>query len=493
MIAETHPAAGQLDKPFRQIQRIAHCWGTIGIMAAFAIRSSGADSKLLQSPEAPLVPLAYVRTLSVAPVVLMTPADPPLPVEPARTDKKRTAQWKARRKAREAMVRQRQSALTAFSAALQTRLSMDTAIRLESATAESISGDMVAALRDSIRSSNPKEELHSETRAKLAAKMAQVALAQHSDAFLLVTVDRFGTNKGIEKELWIRSTTWLCTPGGSRGPELNGPFFALGRSSTGRKLVGKGFAREDESLAREAADQAAKRLVNTLRTGSTTLFSENCRCAIVPAHLPATLAKRYEMTDEHVNGTASNNTSINTSHDNGTGNVALSSVFRQRDVLFQPESSPVTEISDRRDVEQALSSLSLQPGDFWEDGGVPSISRLQALAAILRCDYIFVSRVVGIDLVESPVVANDLGQPKAGVARSAEAEVEGLLFSARKAMVLWRDKLTGGTIARTEYVRHRPRIRTDEQCVADAVITAYAYLRSSFKEYRRKLDQDLKP
>ena len=102
----------------------------------------------------------------------------------------------------------------------------------------------------------------------------------------------------------------------------------------------------------------------------------------------------------------------------------------------------------------------------------------------------FASRIRDVSLSERPELANDAGQIRPALHRQADVEVEGFLFGAREHAVLWRDTVEGGTIAITEYVRHQPRLRSDDQCIADAARTAYAHLRSSFEEFKRKDDRD---
>ena len=163
---------------------------------------------------------------------------------------------------------------------------------------------------------------------------------------------------------------------------------------------------------------------------------------------------------------------------------------RQADVLFQPETSPAARMIAAGEIEQALATLNLRPSGLWLNDGSPSIGRLATLADRLHAGYLFISRASDVSLAESTFITADLDRPRPGVERRADVEVEGLLFDARENRIVWRDRMTGGTIARTEYVRHLPRIRTDEQCIVDAATTAYAHLRASFEDYRRKFDRD---
>src|SRR5437879_4630927 len=70
----------------------------------------------------PLVPLAYVRTLAVAPAVLTTASDAPPPPQPHTADKKLLAQWRQRRALRERFAALRIAARDDLTGALVERL-----------------------------------------------------------------------------------------------------------------------------------------------------------------------------------------------------------------------------------------------------------------------------------------------------------------------------------------------------------------------------------
>jgi hypothetical protein len=204
---------------------------------------------------------------------------------------------------------------------------------------------------------------------------------------------------------------------------------------------------------------------------------EVCRVLTLPASVPLTIEKSVEEADSQTGS-------------GQTITLPLSYLRRQRDVLFQPETSPTAEPVPEGDATFAFTSIGAQPEEVWTASGAPDQELLAKVAELSGAQYVFASRIRDITLSDSPELAKDGGELRTAVRRQAEMEVEGLLYGVRERAVLWRDTVEGGTIAITEYVRRQPRLRSDEQCVADAARTAYAHLRSSFDEYRRKFDRD---
>src|SRR5205807_182723 len=123
---------------------------------------------------------------------------------------------------------------------------------------------------------------------------------------------------------------------------------------------------------------------------------------------------------------------------------------------------------------------------LWNEDGAPDRAVLRRLAVRLKADYIFLSRIRDVALEEESIDVPDGAERAAGISRKADVTVIGALYSTTDDRIIWQDVVEGGTVARTEYVRHRPRIRTDEQAVMDAAHTAYAYLGYSFDEFRRR-------
>lgn len=454
----------------------------ICVAAGACFSAACAAQAVTQDRTSAVVPLAYVRSLVVVPVALVTPVDPPLPPPPLPSKQKDHDRWHKRVLAREATADLRRFAVDSFEASLKNRLGQSRGALVEwDATA--VPADIAIAFRGMARRRlevNPQQG----SRALRPAEYAVGIMAAHQvDACIVTLVDRFGSNVGLEREVWLRAIAWLWrrdSKGGSEG--LRGPYFAVGRAVSGRKLIGKGFGRTDEQLAQVAATLAASRLVGTLETGRRPLFMEDCLVAVIPAFVPTEVEKSISPLEESasLSGTALVE----------TVSLPLSSLNRERDVLFQPESSPVARSLVSADVEQVLWGAGVQLADIWQGGNSANEDLLGRISARLDADYLFASRIRDVALADTPDIAPDLGQLRPAIKRQADVEVEGLLYGVREHAVLWRDRAEGGTIAVTEYVRHKPRLRSDEQCVADAARTAYSHLRSGFEDYRRKFDRD---
>jgi hypothetical protein len=350
-----------------------------------------------------------------------------------------------------------------------------------SAESAGIPENLATVLRDLASPNHPREDILSFQPA-FDAFAGAIANVRDSDACLLTVMDRFGLNAGLEREVWLRTVAWMWRRVPNSRGVLTGPYYAVGRAVAGRKLIGKGFGRTDDELVRDACAQASTRLVGTLETGRSPLFMDTCRVAVLPATIPAAVEKSMELMD--VDPTNPGKESAQ------TVTVPLSSLQRQMDVLFQPETGPVATLAA---MPLHMSAIGLDADgarDIWRAGETNNQDTLRTVAGRLAVDYIFASRVRDIEISDRPEVASDAGLLRPAVRRQVDVEVEGLLYGVRERKVLWRDTVTGGTIAITEYVRHQPRIRTDEQCLADAARTAYAHLRSSFEEYRRKFDKE---
>jgi len=451
----------------------------IAVCVTLALFAALTETANAQTKEATLVPFAYVRSLSVVPASLITPSDPPLAPAPPATQKKQLAKWKSQKSTREATIRLRNAALASFSKSFASVLGTS-GLQINLVPADETTLSIAQALNMAARL-RASESISRDFSAAAIDKLTAIGKEQKVDACLVLSVDRFGINTGFQREIWVRACAWLLTFRRSEKGELLGPFYALGQANARRKLIGKGFSRDDDMLIEEAAGLAAQRLKKVLGTGRLPLFSEDSRYAVLPASLPVRVMKQFLASSEQAEGNSSGNPA--------TSVIASSSIYRQRDVLFQPDTSPACQPIDQGAVQDALTCFSLVPGDFWTKSGVPDAEHMKAVGTYLKCRYVFASRATGIDCVETPVLVKDGVELKEGVDIRVDAEVEGLLFDVQEGKVIWKDRLSGGTIARTEYVRHKPRIRTDEQCISDAVRTAFAYLRSSFDEYRRKLDR----
>jgi hypothetical protein len=244
----------------------------------------------------------------------------------------------------------------------------------------------------------------------------------------------------------------------------------VGRARATRKLIGKGLSRTDDELVSQAALQACGQLVREMRTGERSPFVAGGRVAIVRATVPEEIEKVMA--------------------GDGPGSVTqpvqLRSLVRQSDVLLQSDLPPTTEVLDSDETDSALRSIGAAPSDFWGPSGLARVDLVRRLAAHLRADYVFLSLVREVAAEESPAASPDGGVKRPGIERKVDVTATGALYSVAQDRIIWQDTVEGGTIAKTEYVRHKPRIRSDEQAVMDAVHTAYAYLRYSFDEFHRR-------
>ena len=135
----------------------------------------------------------------------------------------------------------------------------------------------------------------------------------------------------------------------------------------------------------------------------------------------------------------------------------------------------------QKDPEAAMRALAFTATGLWGADGEPDVTRVLQLARRLRAGFVFVTRLAEASLRQ---------EEADGAARKrATAEVDGRLIRVSDGEVIWRDRATGGSAARTEYVRNEARIRSDEQCLSDAARTAYAHLRFAFDVFRRRFEQ----
>jgi hypothetical protein len=192
--------------------------------------------------------------------------------------------------------------------------------------------------------------------------------------------------------------------------------------------------------------------------------------AIVPAVVPASAAKG-------IDGKGSETT------------VSAGLTVRMADVLFQPGLTPMVEKIDESEIVGAMRKLTLSNDDMWSSSETVSASAAASLGAVLRADYLFVSRIDEMQLTQRPAVIHQFGQVRDGLEVQAECEVTGAFVRTSDARILWTDRVIGSSTARTQFTRHGPRIRRDEQCLADAARVGYAWLRSSFENYKRRFEK----
>lgn len=400
----------------------------------------------------PRSPLAFVRRIVVPVVVLATPPDAPLTAPPAPPDKRRQTEWEARKRARTELAALRGQALTLVHDSITAELSRHEGLIVVTGTETATTALVPTPAR-----------WRGLPRPDPAA--AETARAAGADAAVVIALDRFGVNTGIERELWIRTAAYVVM---AAEGEVRGPWYALGRARSGRKFFGfgRGFDRTDSELMHAAASQAAHHLATTLSTGVEIPFARNRRVAIVPAIVPDTIAM-----SQPSNSMAPNR-------------VRVPALERQSDVLFQPDVGPAAEIIDQADVAAMLRDLDIEPESMWQKS-LPVIASVAEIAERLEADYVFLSRVTNSEMAVGPVDEQQTSE----VAKRCDLEVEGALYSTAAGRIVWRDRAEGGTVAITGHVRHQPRIRTDEQCVLDAARTAYAHLRFAFDSYMRRFDR----
>lgn len=399
----------------------------------------------------PSIPLRYIRRIAVAPAALTTAPDAPLPPRPPTPARRRLEQWLEQQRLRETLVRLREEARREISGTLAAKLSGLSGITVVAPPADSAPPVWQEPAERSGRSSpKPSEE-----------SMAAYVRTAQADAALVVAIDRFGLRSGLEREVWFQIVAYLMPAEGA----ARGPFFAVGRGRVTRRLIGRGYGKDDSQLVRESCQQIARQLTHTLETGRESPFMRSARVAILPAAAPDGV-QRVTVGETDV------------------VRVSLPSLLRQADVFLQPELPPVAEALEIGEVRAAMRTLKLQPRDLWSEGQ-PNREQIARVAQHLRADYLFLSRITALDLTQSVVPVMTAGQAQEGLERRAEA----VLLRCEDGAILWRDRLVGTAAARTEYVRRKPRILTEEQTTVDAVRVAYAYLRLSFEEYKRRFER----
>jgi hypothetical protein len=439
--------------------------------------------------ERPPVPLAYVRRLAFYPVALATPPDTSLPPPPAflnkknptNAEKRAIASWQEQRQRREDFRRLRAETLRSFASSLTEQLRKLSGLTI---TPLSLSPSLPAAWANTQPAQpelpgTPVAAKSPEGRLELATEtLATFARNANVEAILTVAMDRFGTHAGLERVIWLRLIAYVVPA--DEPPSLRGPFYALGEARASRNLFRRGYRIPDDRLAQIAAASAARHLARLLDTGQEALFARDVRVGIVPASFPQRILKRFERSSSAL--TVQDHQPVDLT-------ASLRPVLqRHGDVLLQPGFSPVTAVAANDAIAGEMQKLNIQPDRIWEENE-PNGDPIRELAARLKLDYVFLSRVTNLLLTESSVLVPDNGQPREGIERYAEAEAEAVMIRVADGRILWRDRQVGSTMSRTEYVRGQPRVRTDEQCLLDATRTVYGYLRSRFGEFLRKRER----
>jgi hypothetical protein len=403
-------------------------------------------------------PFAFVRSLAVTPVVsLVREAPPPAPL-PAKlaADKKRKAQWEAGAA--------RHAAARALTRAAPFLLAEKLTEQLDA-----VPGLALVEARESPawtragKGSLPQPDLDS---------LSAAARSAGTDAAATVAVDRFGTEDGLERGIWLRARAFVRSADGSRS---HGPIVAVGWARSGRSLFGKGYRNTDEELLDRAVTQLATRLLRSLRTGVASPFHDSGTVAVLPAAVPERVLAR---------GPAAGPDGQNAE----TVAVEVPSLQRSADVLFHPELDPTIPVADLRSVRGGMEKLGIPPLDLWAGSREIDEPRVVRVAQALSVRLLFLSRVDAVDFQQSPVTVRSQGAERAGVERRVDVRVRGVLYDARDRRILWTDVAEGGTIAHTEFVRGEPRLRSEEQTVLDAARTAYAHLRAAFDDFRKRFE-----
>lgn len=277
-----------------------------------------------------------------------------------------------------------------------------------------------------------------------------------TDAVLTVTIDRYGMQRGFVREIWLRAKA-VWTPTGTSRPQFSA--YVYGSAQTIKKILGKGYSRPDSKLIADAADSAARSLLTALSTGESNPLAGDICVAIIPAGVPTQVAKQLDGEERTVP-------------------VPLPALVRQRDVLLQPELPFTVALVPEAELAAALPEGAAGPS--------PEVAR--SVGEAVNADYVMLSRVEHVDLADRPVSVVDAGVEHTGTERQAVVRVYAAMVRVADGTVIWEDNRSASVVFRTEFARHQSRLRTDEKCVVDATRLAYAYIRSSFDDYRRRCE-----
>ncbi len=285
------------------------------------------------------------------------------------------------------------------------------------------------------------------------------------DAVLECEIDHLTLRSGFERRVWIRVRSSLRMSSGRVEPIT---LFASGESSTTKGLLRKAYQGTDEELLSRAAAQAARQLVHSLVSGDEHPFARSAAALIVPAGMPDSVSiSRSGKVEDLPSG--------------------LTMLARHADVLLQPEVGAAVSLVDPDAASQAAAKLNLSEELVSRAALGPPIDALCLLASSVGADYIFWSRIGEAGLTETSIIVAKVNKP--GLERHAEVQASAALIRASDRKVIWRDSATGTATARTEYVRGRVKIRSEEQCLVDAARSTYAAFRFSLEDYKRKFER----
>jgi len=289
----------------------------------------------------------------------------------------------------------------------------------------------------------------------LAAR--RLARETGADACVCVAVDRAGVRDALFRELWIRAIVWVVP---ANEENVRGPVFALSVARTAPRLLGRGHMRADDELADEAASACAGQAYGALDRGEQSPFAEDVRVAILPADMPDNIEVRSAL--------------------GRVLHLLPAALSRQSDVLFQPEVGPIADLSSREEVRGAMEAAGVDEAALWRGGDLDT-DAVADLGRHLTADYVFCSRAQSVSLMPDLSEADDTA-----VGEVAEAIVELALLRVADGAIVWRS-VQSGTARNTMYAPSGSRrVRTREQCVLDAAVTAYAYGRFSLEDWARR-------
>jgi hypothetical protein len=370
-------------------------------------------------------PLAYIRTINLLPVALKTSPDSPVPPRPPSNEKAALRRWELTANELAQTKKLKALAVDQFSDTLRDRLA-------------SVGGLTVLPEGD----------------------------ASPADARLHLTIDRVGAHTGASREIWLRAVARLEL---SVGERTFGPYYGIGQAVSPKWIIKPGYVWPDSELMAEAARQASRQIVQSLRTGREAVFVRATRVAVLPAIIDSTAEKVFEGKD-------------------GETTISARGIQRLADVLFQPGLTPVVDRADSDEVAAAMRKLGVSSADLWDVVGNPAKDAAAIVGRALKAEYVFVSRAREMTLTGRTSVIQQFGITREGEEIQAEMEVSGAFVRCGDASVLWLDKVTGSSSARTQFTRHGPRLRKEDQCLADAARVGYAWLRSSFENYKRQYE-----
>src|SRR5690242_5367231 len=122
-------------------------------------------------------PLAYVRTLGIAPVTMSLPPDPPRPPMPGSSDKRRLKDWQQHAKSLDQRNALREQAPTIVMQSLLSRLRIIPGLSVLPSHISGSAGPQTAA----VNTEDPTGP----------------------DAVLRFQIDRFGVQAGVERRIWL--------------------------------------------------------------------------------------------------------------------------------------------------------------------------------------------------------------------------------------------------------------------------------------------------